>query len=100
MVELTSKSVPSSSGLGLGTVRALLDAEANLSILDLSPPPTDDKFNTKNVRYFKTDITKLDEIQNAVEQTVAWTKESGKPLGGVINCAGVGAAAKVCYTSM
>jgi NAD(P)-dependent dehydrogenase (short-subunit alcohol dehydrogenase family) len=47
------------------------------------------------VKFFHTDITKLAEIERAIEETMAWTKETGATLGGVINCAGVGAAAKV-----
>lgn len=37
----------------------------------------------------------MDEINAAVEQTVTWSMASNAPLGGVINCAGVGTAAKI-----
>ena len=39
------------------------------------------------------------EIEKAVEGTVAWTKETGVALGGVVNCAGVGVASKVTSPS-
>jgi len=83
-----------SSGLGLATVVDLLSFPAtHVSILDRSPPP-ESTLNSR-VKFFQTDITKVDEIESAVEQTVAWTKETGAVLGGVINCAGVGGAAKI-----
>jgi NAD(P)-dependent dehydrogenase (short-subunit alcohol dehydrogenase family) len=37
----------------------------------------------------------VDQIERAVQETVAWTKKTGAPLGGVINSAGVGVAAKI-----
>ena len=36
------------------------------------------------------DITKTEDVQNGVNRTVEWTKETGAALGGVINSAGVG----------
>ncbi|KAG7444482.1 3-hydroxyacyl-CoA dehydrogenase [Guyanagaster necrorhizus] len=83
-----------SSGLGLATVRDLLSSKAYVSIVDRTPPPSDIAANTA-VLYSQTDITELAEIERAVEQTVSWTKETGAPLGGVINCAGVATAAKI-----
>lgn len=37
----------------------------------------------------------LVEIASAVSNTVQWASETGASLGGVINCAGVGTAAKI-----
>ncbi|ESK93179.1 3-hydroxyacyl- dehydrogenase [Moniliophthora roreri MCA 2997] len=82
-----------SSGLGLATVQYLIGAKAFISILDRSPPPSE--LSSSQTKFFQTDITKVDEIERAVEDTVAWTKETGAVLGGVINCAGVGVAAKI-----
>jgi hypothetical protein len=41
------------------------------------------------------DITQTEDITKVVEEVVLWAKETGSQLGGVINCAGVGTAAKV-----
>ncbi|EDR05118.1 3-hydroxy-acyl-CoA-dehydrogenase [Laccaria bicolor S238N-H82] len=82
-----------SSGLGLATVHDLLTHKAYIAILDRSAPPTD--VISSRVKYFKTDITDVAQINGAVEGTVAWTKDTGAVLGGVINCAGVGTAAKI-----
>jgi phosphoribosylaminoimidazolecarboxamide formyltransferase/IMP cyclohydrolase len=47
-------------------------------------------------RYFKTDLTKDAEVERAVKDSVAWSKQTGAKLGGVVNCAGVAVAQKVC----
>ena len=83
----------SSSGLGLATVTDLLSAGAYLSIIDRAPPPS--SLSSHHVKFFKTDIKIPAEIEAAVEATVSWTKETRAHLGGVVNCAGVGTAAKV-----
>ncbi|KAL1668912.1 hypothetical protein GGF50DRAFT_123674 [Schizophyllum commune] len=83
-----------SSGLGLATVRSLLDGGAYVSIVDLSEPPEEVRTSPR-ARFFQTDITNVDAIERTVEGTVAWANETSAPLGGVINCAGVGIAAKV-----
>jgi 3-hydroxyacyl-CoA dehydrogenase/3-hydroxy-2-methylbutyryl-CoA dehydrogenase len=88
----------SSSGLGLATVHDLLTSNAYISIVDRLPPPSNTRLPTEHVKFFQTDVTKLDEIERAVDGTIAWTKETGMVLGGVINCAGVGTAAKVKST--
>ncbi|KAJ7663882.1 3-hydroxy-acyl-CoA-dehydrogenase [Mycena polygramma] len=82
-----------SSGLGLATVQDLISADAYISILDRSPPPAD--LPASKIKYYETDITKLAEIERAVDGTVEWAATRGAPLGGVINCAGVGIAAKI-----
>ena len=47
------------------------------------------------VKFYELDITQVEDIVKVVEQVVSWTKQIGAPLGGIINCAGVGTAAKV-----
>jgi 3-hydroxyacyl-CoA dehydrogenase / 3-hydroxy-2-methylbutyryl-CoA dehydrogenase len=71
-----------SSGLGLATVIDLLASHAFISIVDLKPSPEDSELSSTRVKFFQTDITKVDEIEKAVEGTVAWTKETGAALGG------------------
>jgi NAD(P)-dependent dehydrogenase (short-subunit alcohol dehydrogenase family) len=51
--------------------------------------------SSKNVKFFKTDITVLAQVASAVTNTVEWASTTSAPLGGVINCAGVGTAAKI-----
>ena len=84
-----------SSGLGLATVADLLASDAYVSIVDLKPPTDLELPSSSHIKFFQTDISKVDEIEKAVDGTVAWTKGTGAALGGVINCAGVGTAGKV-----
>ncbi|KAJ6485577.1 3-hydroxy-acyl-CoA-dehydrogenase [Mycena sanguinolenta] len=83
-----------SSGLGLATVHDLISADAYISIVDRAPPPAD-LLSSSKVKYFETDITKVEQIELAVDATIKWTNATKAPLGGVINCAGVGTAAKI-----
>jgi hypothetical protein len=69
-----------------------------VSILDLSVPSSS-AVSGSRVKFVKTDVTKVDDIERAVDETVLWAKEKGKPLGGAICCAGVGVAAKAGFFS-
>ena len=77
----------------------LLEEEAYVSILDLNE--SEDVWKKpQNVKFIKTDITDTKEIESSVSETVKWASQNRAPLGGVINCAGVGTAAKVRYISV
>ncbi|KAG6855904.1 hypothetical protein H0H87_009507 [Tephrocybe sp. NHM501043] len=88
-----------SSGLGLATVFDLLSSDAYIAILDRAEPPASASLPASRTRYFQTDITEVSQIQAAVDATVQWTQQTDAPLGGVINCAGVGTAAKIIDAS-
>ena len=47
------------------------------------------------VKFIRVNIMKDKEVEEAVEKSVAWTKETGAILGGVVNCAGTGAPSRV-----
>ncbi len=76
-----------SSGLGLGTAKALLQKGANVSIIDLKAPLE------LNERLFfnKADVRNESEILTAINETI---KEFGQ-IDGVINCAGIGPPKRV-----
>jgi len=78
----------------LATVHDLLTHKAYVAIVDRSPPP-ETLISSENVRFFETDITALDQVAAAVKGSVEWASNTGAPLGGVINCAGVGTASKI-----
>jgi NAD(P)-dependent dehydrogenase (short-subunit alcohol dehydrogenase family) len=84
-----------SSGLGLASVHDFLSKGAYLVVLDQSPLPSNENFSASRVKFLKVDITNVKEIEDAVEASVTWTKQTGAALGGVINCAGVGVAGKI-----
>jgi len=91
---LLTLQIISSSGLGFATVEDLLSQQAFISVVDRSPPPNTIAHHP-NLKFFKTDISNLSQIEAAVKSTVAWARETKARLGGVINCAGVGTAAKI-----
>ena len=70
----------------------LLEAGAYVAVCDLKPPQSD---LGKHSKFWELDITKSDAVESVVEQVLAWSKETGATLGGMVNCAGVGTAAKV-----
>ncbi|KAJ7483294.1 3-hydroxyacyl-CoA dehydrogenase [Mycena latifolia] len=76
------------SGLGLATVRDLVEGNARAVIVDRATPQ--ESFTADRVLFIRTDITRVDEVARAVADAVAWTEKTGALLGGVINCAGVG----------
>lgn len=74
----------------------LLKADAFVSILDKSilkklPP-------SPRLLEVQVDVTDIEALTEAVERTVTWTKKTGAPLGGVINCAGIGIPSLVSMT--
>lgn len=70
-----------------------------VSILDLHPPKDLDVLPSKCARFFKVDIADTDSVSKAVESTVSWTKETGMPLGGVINAAGIASVGRTLDSS-
>lgn len=85
-----------SSGLGLATVITLVQNGANVSILDLNPPPSEatSRFDSSRILFTKTDVSSSASLQNAVQNTLKWILEStSKPLAGTICSAGIGTAA-------
>jgi len=80
-----------SSGLGLAAVRTLVDAGARVVILDLPTSAGDDvaaEFAGRVV-FVPGDVTDADQVQHAVSIAA----EQG-PLRVLVNCAGMGIAAK------
>jgi len=80
-----------SSGLGLATAEDLLQAEAYVAVLDISPMPSSYSLQSR-LLYIEMDITKVEQVESAVEQVAAWSKSTGAHLGGVINGAGIAMA--------
>ena len=47
-------------------------------------------------KFFEANVLETDSIASAVKGALAWVKETGKEVGGVIAAAGVSTPAKVC----
>lgn len=80
------------SGLGLATARALHSQGAYVSLLDLNGDNGAKVVSELGSRskFFETDVSDTEAISKAVQGTVAWVKETGKTIGGVVAGAGVG----------
>ncbi|KAF8074600.1 3-hydroxy-acyl-CoA-dehydrogenase [Lyophyllum atratum] len=77
------------SGLGLATVKDLLEGNAYVAVLDVSPLPAVLPLSTRCI-FVKTDVRDVGQVEAAVKRVVEWTRETGAELGGVINSAGLG----------
>ncbi|KAF2796514.1 NAD(P)-binding protein [Melanomma pulvis-pyrius CBS 109.77] len=80
------------SGLGLATARDLHSHGAYVSLLDLNAESGAKVISElgSRAKFFETDVSSTESIQTAIEGTVAWVKETGQQIGGVIAGAGVG----------
>jgi len=80
------------SGLGLATAHALHAQGAYVSLLDLNADNGEKTVKSlgSHAKFFETDVTSSDAIADAIAGTLAWVKETGKQIGGVVAGAGVG----------
>jgi phosphoribosyl-ATP pyrophosphohydrolase/phosphoribosyl-AMP cyclohydrolase/histidinol dehydrogenase len=84
-----------SSGLGLATTLIFLQNDANVSILDLNPPPSasSTSIDSSRILFTKTNVSSTESLQDALKSTLKWTQNTNKPLSGAVCCAGIGTAA-------
>ena len=75
------------SGLGGATATMLLDAGANVVVLDLQPPAN----AAERLLYVQTDVSSETAVQAAIDQAL----EQFGAIHGVVNCAGVAIVGKV-----
>lgn len=86
------------SGLGKSTALEIIKSGGFVAILDLSDEEVGralEKELGPSVKFFHCNVIKTESIAKAVQGTVDWIKETGKPLGGVIPAAGIGLPAAV-----
>ena len=58
-----------------------------------------DEIGEGKVKFFEANVLETESIAAAVKGALAWSKETGKEIGGVIAAAGVSTPAKVCSVS-
>lgn len=75
-------------------MRHLVSYGAYVVILDLASPPSEGLSHDKT-RFFKTDVANTEQVAQAVERSVGWTRETGAVLGGVVAAAGIPTVGKV-----
>ncbi|TKA77736.1 hypothetical protein B0A55_04174 [Friedmanniomyces simplex] len=85
------------SGLGLATVRDLHAQGGYIATLDLNAENGNKVVSELGDRtaFFEVDVSSPPSVSSAVSALVAWTKQTSKPIGGVIPAAGVGFPGKL-----
>ncbi len=86
------------SGLGRATAQRIIKASGYVSILDMNIHSGEEvvkELGSQRSKFFQVDVSDTESIAQAVEGTLAWVKETGKELGGVIAAAGVSTPAKI-----
>jgi hypothetical protein len=82
----------------MATVQEIHRCGGYSAVLDIQDIPEKAKLVLgSKVRYFKCDLSKTEDIDQAVNQASSWSKETNAKLGGVINSGGVAVAAKASH---
>jgi len=81
------------SGLGAATARLLAESGARVVLADVNEEAGEHTASEigSGAKLFRTDVTEEESVQDALDSTV----ETFGTLNGVVNCAGIGPAAKV-----
>ncbi|KAL7942662.1 NAD(P)-binding protein [Trichoderma barbatum] len=85
------------SGLGAATVKLMSSLGASIAVFDLQLPkdsPAGDSISQTH-RFFKVDVSKTEQVAEAVQAVVAWSKQTSKPIAAVVCCAGYLGPAKI-----
>lgn len=53
------------------------------------------EIGTSRSKFFQVDVSDTESIAKAVKATLAWVKETGKEIGGIVAAAGVSTPAKI-----
>ncbi|KAG9235976.1 putative 3-hydroxyacyl-CoA dehydrogenase-like protein [Amylocarpus encephaloides] len=86
------------SGLGRACILDICSRGGYAAILDLHAEAGNELVNEigrGKTRFFECDVTETESIASAVKGSLAWVKETGMEVGGVITAAGVGNPAKI-----
>ncbi|KAH8596774.1 putative 3-hydroxyacyl-CoA dehydrogenase-like protein [Bisporella sp. PMI_857] len=86
------------SGLGRACVEAICKSGGYVAILDMNEELGDDlvkEIGGGKTKFFQANVLETESIETAVKDALAWSKETGKEIGGVIAAAGVATPAKI-----
>ena len=86
------------SGLGRATADMIVQAGGRVAILDMNEDTGNTivkELGSDKAIFLPVDVSKTDSIQSAVQKSLAWIKETGCELGGIIPAAGVGNPTKI-----
>ncbi|CCG84009.1 protein of unknown function [Taphrina deformans PYCC 5710] len=85
------------SGLGEASARSLYAGGAYVAVLDRDKDAGQNvcKELGQRAKFFYADLGDDAGTEEAINQSIAWSKEVGKPVSGAVNCAGIGFAGKI-----
>ncbi|KAK4129736.1 NAD(P)-binding protein [Parathielavia appendiculata] len=85
------------SGLGRACVLDICAQGGNAAILDMNTEAGEELATAlgASARFIQCDVSSTTSIASAVSSIVSWTRQTGKPLGGIIPAAGVGLPALI-----
>jgi 3-hydroxyacyl-CoA dehydrogenase/3-hydroxy-2-methylbutyryl-CoA dehydrogenase len=86
------------SGLGRACAEDICRAGGYVAILDMNAELAQELVNEiggGKTKFFEANVLETESIAAAVKGALAWSKETGKEIGGVIAAAGVSTPAKV-----
>jgi len=86
------------SGLGRACVEQLCKAGGYVAILDMNDEMGQElvkEIGGGMAKFFKANVLETESVAAAVKGALAWSKETGKLLGGVVAAAGVATPAKI-----
>jgi NAD(P)-dependent dehydrogenase (short-subunit alcohol dehydrogenase family) len=94
--------VTSASGLGKACVEEICKAGGNVAILDMNEDNGKQMVIelSSSAKFFVCDVLRTESIASAIQGAVDWSKETSKPLRGVISAAGVATPATVGGTTL
>lgn len=88
------------SGLGRACVEDICAKGGYVAILDMNEELAQDvvkQIGGGKTKFFEANVLETESIAAAVKGALAWSKETGKEIGGVIAAAGVSTPAKVSF---
>ena len=92
--------MPRASGLGRACVEDIVAKGGYVAILDMNEDLGQEvvkEIGGVKTKIFETNVLETESIAAAVKGALAWSKETGKDIGGVVAAAGVSTPAKVSF---
>ena len=92
--------IPRASGLGRSCVEDIVAKGGYVAILDMNEDLGQEvvkEIGGGKTKFFEANVLETESIAAAVKGALAWSKETGKEIGGVVAAAGVSTPAKVSF---
>jgi len=98
MEKIYAYQISRASGLGRACVEGICKAGGYVALLDMNEELAKEvvkEIGGGKTKFFEANVLETESISAAVKGSLAWSKETGKEIGGVVAAAGVATPAKV-----